>query len=109
MPVYVPVAVPFGTARPQKVGCCTFEVLVGAVKKNPLTVTPGAGPVSAVLVPAYVNVEVEYTCELVAIVFAPEVSVWEAASCKVVEELPAFVVVATWFVAPVLVFADTDP
>ena len=64
---------PFGISKPQNVGWATFVVVVGEVRTNPLTVTGLA--VSAVLVPGYVKVDVEYACELVAITFTPFVSV----------------------------------
>ena len=41
--------------------------------------------------------------------FEPDVRVCSAESWRVVEELPAFVVVAVWFVEPVLVFGVSDP
>ena len=92
-------ACPKGTVKPQYVARDTFVVVVGMVKRKPLTVTAEA--VKAVLVPAYVKLDVENACELVVMELAPAVSVATACSRSVVVELPAFVVVANWFVAPV--------
>ena len=49
VPLYVPVGVALGTAKPQKISCWTLEVLVGDVRRNPETLTGLA--VSAVEVP----------------------------------------------------------
>ena len=73
MPLYVPVGVAFGTLRPQKMIPETLLVEVGEVNVYPATVAADA--LSAVDVPGYVKVEVEYPCELVAMELEPEVSV----------------------------------
>jgi hypothetical protein len=88
VPVYVPVGVAFGTARPQYIVPETLAVEVGEVRVKPFIVT--ALPVRAVEVPGYVNVEVENPWELVAIEFAPEASVDWALSWSELDEFPAF-------------------
>ena len=85
-------------------------VLVGAVKKNPVTVV--TSPVKAVLVvpELTVKVEVAYFWEVVAIGGStPETRVELAESRKVVDELPALVPVAFWLVPPVVLDAAKVP
>ena len=82
-------------------------MLVGEVRRNPVTVTGEA--VKAVLVPANVKLEVEYRWLEVAMEFEPLVRVELAESCKVVVEFPALELVAFWFVLPVVLDADRVP
>lgn len=108
VPVYVPVGVPFGIVMPQNRGVETLVVLVGAVCTNPLTEMPAA--VMKVLVPWKLNVDVENVCVVSdAITFDPDVNVPPTLRVSDVEELPALVVVVTWFTAPLLVFACRVP